>query len=353
MRLSYFQSPSLSSIPHGQDGNFESNGDIKHDYFEPNLDGFCYKFFNNFIVNSGHVISTTIPCKGLYIYVNNLAIVNGSINMNYKGVYSPPTGNFINGYTPLGLQYLFNSNSKLLDISLPGSGKLAAGTINGSNGGLGGGSQAYNSTGAGMAGVFGSGSGAGAGCRFGHYYCPHGSSISSTSYSEGNGNSAQAYASLGGLYSLNPTTYNNSYPLNVGGSGQGYPKVLYYDREKNIEIEEGTLGINVGVAGVIYLICNILNNSFGSLISTGSKPPINNSNYKSNNPTAGSSGSTHIYYTWSYPSGTSGGGSVTLLYRKKINSILTFNVSGAETGSYNNAPSYKSGNGSKREFQYI
>ena len=97
-------------------GDFESNGIISHDQFNSLLDGDpVVRKYNNFIVNPGHIITSTLRCKGLYLVIEGDLILNGIISMTARGakaagryvgidyindlIYFDPTNNF----TPVGM----------------------------------------------------------------------------------------------------------------------------------------------------------------------------------------------------------------------------------------------------------
>jgi hypothetical protein len=67
-------------------GDFSSTGDIAHDQFTSTLDGNpVVKTYNNFTVNTGHMVTPTLRCKGLYLNILGDLTVNGMLSMTATG----------------------------------------------------------------------------------------------------------------------------------------------------------------------------------------------------------------------------------------------------------------------------
>lgn len=321
MRLNSPKIISPNFFGFAEHGNFESKDTTT--YLDvPDNQGPCYYFFNNFIVNAGHTVTTNKPCKGLYIYVANEAIINGTITMTNRGVYSPPEGEYKNGYTPLGLNNVIGVNFNS-DISLPGNNNLALATKPGINGGCGGGGNGGRSsyiTQGGCAGVFSSGSGGGA----------------VISHSRGTiyAGNAQDYGGKGGLgyrYSSCSKTYN-------AAGGRGNPRPIYTTVDNNSGWYYLDSSSSDG-AGCLYLISrSLIFSPTGILTSEGISETTSNYSVGCNDGWGNAS--------W-YSGGATGGGSITVLYTY-LHNIINYSVNNAK--NYN---SLVSGIGSFRSYQIL
>lgn len=297
----------------GQDGSYESKLGLLE--FEPNDDNFCYKFFRDFTINSGHTVTTTIPCKGMYIYVYEDCIINGFLSMSSRGIYSPPT-DYPDGYTPIGLDCVLMPNGTITDVSIPPT--VSDANAAGINGACGGGGTAtllrtYGL--GGKSGIFSGGAGGGGGTLGGGVNPAY---------------SAQDYGGAGGN-GINILD-NNARRL-CSGPGAGNPggQVTCY----GITYEAGT-----GTGGVIYLIVAgnlILNGSILSSGTSGHAPIIEYSNPN-----------------WSGAGGGSGGGSITIINPYKSTSVIpTSNIisSGGPGGAAYLGAASPGGAGSVRIFR--
>jgi len=75
-------------------GDFVSNGIVSHDQFDAVLDGDpVVRTYNNFMINSGHVVTTNQRCKGMYLFIEGDLTVNGVLSMTARGAKAP--GKFV------------------------------------------------------------------------------------------------------------------------------------------------------------------------------------------------------------------------------------------------------------------
>lgn len=325
MRLSYpYSTQSNNFFGFREHGNFESQQTLTK--FDTSDGQQCYKFFKNFTLHDGHTLTTTDPCRGLYIYVDGNAYIGGTISMTNRGIYSPPTGEYANGYTPLGMQNLVLIDSTRVSPKLPGS--LAIPTASGSNGGCGGGGTkpdeshwiyrvgtvTYVSASGGKAGVFSGGSGGP-----GIYYSVWQGGYSTTCQP---GTPAIDYGGMGGY----GYPFYDSRALVRAGSGAGNPGKIYDSYSSTMKLVDSAT--YTGTGGILYLVVRgkLTIGQTSSLTSAG----IN-----------GQAGVSNVVMSEDYRAGTdgcgSGGGSITVAYTSLIGTLVG-NVAG---GTYAGAGTFR------------
>lgn len=300
MRLNYpYTTQSNNFFGFREHGNFESKSPLTQ--FDTSDGQPCYKFFKNFTLHDGHTLTTSDPCRGLYIYVDGDAYIGGTISMSNRGIYSPPTGDYANGYTPLGLHTVHAIDFNPIDISI--SPLCTVGATTPSIIACGGGGEQrtsnvgyggwYKATGVGgKSGIFSGGAGAGGTMVS---YGINGSNAGATV-----GDDADDYGGSGGLPILSKRfEWSGGYS---GGGGCGNPG--YY--KPNYSTGEALANpLYTGTGGVLYLIVrgNIITSSTTKLTSSG----INSG------PSVSGSGGYYqsvIYYC----GGGTGGGIIIVLY---------------------------------------
>ena len=90
----------------GSNGSLSTSGNVT--YTVPNKNGsydgdYVVKQYTDLTVNTGHIITTDQPCKGLMLFVNGNCVINGTINMRGRGAASNPDS--INNLTADGLRF--------------------------------------------------------------------------------------------------------------------------------------------------------------------------------------------------------------------------------------------------------
>lgn len=308
MRLSYpYTTQSNNFFGFGEHGNFESKDPITT--FDTSDGQPCYRFFNNFVLNEGHTLTTSHPCRGLYIYVLRNAIINGSVSMTSRGIYSPPEGEYANGYTPLGMNYVRLSNFNLVDLSISPTclnpSKSATSTISCGGGGQDlGSSNGMVRTGiGGKSGVFSGGAGAGGGGNAGWQ---------GTSVRVGGGNAVD----YGGAAAppIATSLYGGSSANSGGGCGNpGYSRYVYATGKSDPDPNY------TGTGGVLYFNCRY------SILSTS------NGKFESHGLTAApklSLGWGDGYNVNFFQGGGSGGGIIIIQYGDQFSNEITINSSG-------------------------
>ena len=328
MRLSYpYSTQSNNFFGFREHGNFESKSPLTQ--FDTSDGQPCYKFFKNFTLHDGHTLTTTDPCRGLYIYVDGDAYIGGTISMTNRGIYSPPTGEYANGYTPLGMHTIVLQNLTTIaptispictvrgkpstSFSCGGGGDNSTGTITIRD------TYTFYVTGkGGCSGIFSGGAGAGGTVVAGGFY--HSQVWGST------GTDAQDYGGAGGLPQT--TAYNTNYNSTglIGGGGSGNPG---YFQRNYVTGEALPNPLYTGTGGVLYLVVrgNITTSSTHLLTSVGHIAPPQQ-NY-------GGDGSTGFT---SYLAGCGTGGGLIVVLHAGSSPTLTYNVAG---GTYAGAGSFR------------
>jgi len=249
--------PEISFVFPESLGDFVSTGNASNDRFSSIQDGDpVVRTYNNFTINTGHTVTTTNRCKGLYLNILGDLTVNGTLSMTARGAsaigkYVLIDKNYKKIYYSVDLNTKFNYADFILINKIGGAASTIQATngnngINGSCGGGGCGYVEFNSTlmGLGGAGTSFSG-GAGGGAKIGRP-----ANIS------GNGSSN---GGPGG----NGITDSGTYPA---GGGAGNPG--------------GTTNIGnpgeTGTGGLLILFVqgNIIIGSNGSIQSNGSNGGI-------------------------------------------------------------------------------
>lgn len=352
MRISTPKSINHSSIfGYGENGNFFSNDNVELPVADN--DDPTYYFFDNFTLNEGHTLTTTRPCRGLYIYVANKAIVNGTISMTNRGIYSPPEGIYENGYIPHNMEYVVTTEGPKY-MGLPGLGKLAGSDISGQiNGGCGGGGVTYlhsdgsikNTKGngkGGIAGVFSGGAGAGGSATTHDGSTPVTShtgvarkittgvgstTVIGTTHSSINGGDYGGAGGMGAQIGRGVTTY---WWYAFGGNGAGNPS---YDHSYWSYPYSGTRLVYVykkyttATPAPLYFIANYL--------EVGSNNLFTCAGTRGSNAFYGSQGGRTVISLYG---GGSGGGSLTILYNR-LSGIINSNTRGGLLKSNTYSPS--------------
>lgn len=334
MRLSSPKYYSPNFFGNAAHGTFESKDAIT--YLDvPDDQGPTYYFFKNFIIHENHIVTTTKPSRGLYIYVLDTAIINGTLSMTSRGIYSPLVDEYANGYIPIGLgDVLMNTGRRSfgLGTSLAAGGVTTSATayksggvgVDGGCGGGGCGGTRYSYLGGkgGCAGLFGGGAG-GSGSAYdsagGHDQCAGGIV----------GADAQDYAGRGGYKraSVCSVTYTHA-------SGAGNPGYAYKTVNINGTSSTGFYAHDsyTGTGGILYVIANKF-----SIFDKGLLQSVGLTVTGTTIPASGSG----VAY-----GGGSGGGGVTVLYKHNLvkNDISKF---------ISNNGGINAGAGDKRIFQIL
>jgi len=111
-------------------GDFVSNGFSINDQFPATIDSDpVVKTFNNFTINEGHVVTPSVRCKGMYLFIEGDLIVNGILSMTARGAKAP--GKFI-GIDPYSGRIYFDSIDRFSArglITLPNIGGAGANRV--------------------------------------------------------------------------------------------------------------------------------------------------------------------------------------------------------------------------------
>lgn len=268
-----------------------------------------YKSYNNFTINSGHIVTVSNRCKGLYLLINGNLIVNGTLSMTARGancegkyIYRDTINNNIIYSTKLITEI---DNFQLISYPIGGVACTEINTVgnDGVNGACGGG-----------------------GCGFIQNYTDCGLGSNGTSFSGGAGGGAVSgnlnIYSENGYINGGPggtSGYHNSYTL---GGGAGNPG--------GGGIGTNSFGRN-GTGGSLILIVygDIIIGNNGSIQANGSKGG-----------------------TGRCGGGGSGGGSIHIFYSGTINNTSKITANGGLGGTYSGPESglaghagYAGGNG--------
>lgn len=319
-------------------GDFVSTGVVSNDQFTSILDGSpIVRRYNNFTINTGHTVTPTQRCKGMYLLIEGDLTVNGTLSMSARGASGP--GKFV-GIELYTEKIHFHSTNIFADIDpdipvIPASianGGAARTTNGGRLDGIAGTTPPIGCGGGGGGGIYStplthsSGAGGGAtsfsGGAGGGGFTSWSSMTSKTLVTAGNGSSTGGAGGRGGLrYYSNPGSGGGA--GNPGGAGI-----------RGDDPSWGNTG-GVGTGGLIILIVkgNIIFGANGKIISAGA---------------AGGNG---------YCSGGGGaGGGCILLFKKPSVIVDTAKITapGGAGGTYGTS-SYKSlggkgGNGSVNIF---
>lgn len=252
--------------------NFESTGDISHDYFTSTLDGPpVEKWFNDFTINTGHTVTTTNRCKGLYLHIFGNLTINGTLSMTARGPNCPGQYIGINPYTHnIVLSDDDITNEDYYKINpIGGLGKIA-GSSPGINGACGSGGGSIKDCRGGNGTSFSGGAGAGGGVsnNKGVTYS-HGIITGS----KGNVNAGTHNANgddYGGIGGSSIHGWSSGIYRYWSGAGAGNPPG-YTAKSVNSDDICGTA--TTGTGGLIILIVygDIIMGSSGRIVSHGSK----------------------------------------------------------------------------------
>lgn len=315
-------------------GNFVSTGVTAHDQFESTLDGDPVVLtYNNFTVNTGHVVTTTNRCKGLYLNILGDLTINGTLSMTARGAKAK--GKYV-GISKLvsAVCYnetnIFNNNFIVIPPTTSGIPVQPApfyGTngVNGTDGGCGSGGTGGRQTrvasgngtalaGLGAAGSSFSGGPGGGGLNVWSLSAP-------TAAKSGEANGGKGGDSL---------AYNNdnSYPRYSGG-GAGNPGGRVVTTGG---LGGGSKGSD-GTGGLLILFVkgDIIFGPTGAIVSHGSN------------------GGAAIGGKWGSGGGGSGGGAIHILHRGIITDptkvTATGGLGGIGKGSEGGSPGGKGGDG--------
>ena len=292
-------------------GDFSSTGDIAHDQFSSVLNGDpVVRTYNNFTVNSGHTVTPTLRCKGLYLNILGDLIVNGTLSMTARGAKAEGKYVIIDKMSKLiyfsneqpdnqllsSEQYSLINKIGGLSSTYSLSGNIANSGINGA---CGAGGHHYN-TKAGSGTSFSGGAGAGAGCT---YY-------SGDSYTHADGYPAEENGGAGGK----GWRYGGENAAYGGGSGAGNPAGTH-PYSTSFKGQDGTGGLMI-----LFVQGNIIIGSSGSIQSNGSK---------GGNGDLGVDGSRY----GSGAGGGSGGGAIHIFHKKDISDISKIFATGGLHGN--------------------
>lgn len=115
--------------------DFVSNGIISNDQFTSVLDGDpVVKHFRNMTINTGHTVTPTNRCKGMYLLIEGDLTINGILSMSARGAKAP--GKFV-GIDPIFETIYFNETDIFSTEGLPTVGKKGGLGINNAAGGHG------------------------------------------------------------------------------------------------------------------------------------------------------------------------------------------------------------------------
>lgn len=236
------------------EGDFISNGIISHDQFTSVLDGDpVIRRFRNMTINTGHTVTPTQRCKGMYLLIEGDLTVNGTLSMTARGAKSP--GKFV-GVDHLQELIYFDDIDKFSPLNIFTIGKIGGlGVINNTTGNHG----VNNACASGGGGYIEPQNGA-----------TGGHSGSGTSFSGGSGGGSGPRGIVGngvadgGAGGKGVSVYIDGYWW-TGGGGAGNPGGAGGGNG-------GTVGSS-GTGGLIILVVkgNIIFGANGRIISAGSK----------------------------------------------------------------------------------
>ena len=294
-------------------GDFISTGNTSHDQFTSELDGDPVVLtFNNFTINDGHTVTTSLRCKGLYLNILGDLIVNGTLSMTARGANAP--GKYVAVWPDANTIY-FNSENTFSDVAPtistlihPVGGEATANGINGACGGGGNGDiRSANNVNPtrkqGSAGTSFSG-GSGGGGAVGS-------------------NAATAGSPDGGEGGTGAVVWINSY-IGAGG-GAGNPGGQGHRKHDNGLTRPSSFAGESGTGGLLSLLVrgNIIISDTGSIQSNGSRGgTVTNSGHGS------ASG------------GGSGGGAIHIFHKGEITNTDGITANGGAYGSASNLGTY-------------
>lgn len=294
-------------------GNFVSTGVTAHDQFESTLDGDPVVLtYNNFTINSGHLVTVSNRCKGLYLNILGDLVVNGTLSMTARGASCPGKCVIIDKQSP-GVYYYGTTIAELMGTEWyssapdrytmipPIGGVSVLPTVavqypvisaNGACGvgGATGGSEVYTSFISVLGGngtSFSGGAGAGGGV------CYHINGQTYHHFAVGYAGSPDGGAGGAGGAS------RGVQPGYGGGGGAGNPGGIC-PKQSTRNGESGTGGLIV-----LYVAGNVIFGETGKIQSNGSRGGDGQHKSGTNYP--------------DWPGGGSGGGAIHLFHRKEIN----------------------------------
>jgi hypothetical protein len=318
----------------GQDGDFYSTGNYQYTVTGNN---YIVKQYNNFTLNTGHIITVSDIFKGLVLFVKGRCIIDGTFNLANKGYMTSGEGG-----TTAALGYSETKSGRLLSVTPFCSGfssslitgiKCANGATGGTgsnaSGGAQGGAGGAGSSGSCFGGGNGGGGGSGGSTADGN---ANGSVGSAASYSSGGNGASGVYRSASTATTLGVWSGSggggSGLAGGTGGATQQYGFISWFGVTGPTPYNTGATG-TVGIGSSIYIICYDLR--------IGSSASINVSGISSGGAGSGAwivSGSAGVGAT----GGGSGGGSVTLAYvTSTINGTIASHctVTGGTTGTIN------------------
>lgn len=198
-------------------GDFVSTGVTSTDEFASVLDGDpVVRTFDNFTINTGHIVRPSNRCKGLFICVKGDLIVNGRLSMSSRGASAP--GKYV-GIDPLIRTVYFDTVDKFTEHDNifcihP-------------DGGIGGARVSATSSGINV-----------------HRYTTGNSGAAGTNGACGGGGSGGAYASHGGTVQSGAGAAGTSFSGGAGGGGCG-------NDQSSVSGYAGTINGGPGGAGRI------------------------------------------------------------------------------------------------------
>ncbi len=268
----------------GSDGSYTTTGNVSHAVSQ--IGGSAYdgdillKQYKNLTISSGHIMTTSQPCRGMFIYVAGNCIIDGTLTMSSRGAFSGNPASVTNSSDgnsvgasglQIGMKTSGGSDTFTADgtsfngcgssirtayanqPNLEGDGTIWTVPRIGGAGGAGNDSQGYGQR-ANVGGTLSNGTGgggAGAGHNVSSYVAYGGDGTAGTCFSGGTGGG-------GGGDSSESTTLKDAVPYGGaggngdgwhGGSGAGNPGGTPSYSHSPYEGEDGTGGLLILVVG--------------------------------------------------------------------------------------------------------
>lgn len=289
-------------------GDFVSTGVADHDQFVSTQDGNpIVRTYDNFTVQSGHTVTTSNRCKGLYLNILGDLVVDGTLSMTARGA------NAAGKYVIIGNKSRIICYSSTLDPEFD----YSKSTVIGPTGGVG----ANATSAASQFAPAGANNACGAG---GGTYGAKGGNGTSFSGGAGAGGYAQYY--MNG----NVNVAGNAGANNGGAGGAGK---IYSTSGADVGIFGGGGAGNPG--GTAYKAANNGSNGTGGLMIIFVKGKVVVTGSIQANGSKGGAGSTNGKLRGG-PGGGSGGGAIHLIHRKTITGAELITATGGACTNPNN-----------------